>query len=183
MQNVFDVTMMNPQSCQRQFLLVLNLLPTISVHKSSSSGKEFVALVVRDTFTGVIQAYPAPTKDSDHVVSVISDGCPARNCLVGGLTIVSLSGRCKAFVETIGAAYLAAGLAVRPEVWPVSCKYAATALSIAKKNWTKIKGEDFSGPIHSLGQLVFYRRKDVPKLSPNASPGLFAGGHVEHVQL
>ena len=37
------------------------------VHKSSSSGKEFVALVIRDTFTGVIQACPASAKGSDHV--------------------------------------------------------------------------------------------------------------------
>ena len=39
----------------------------------------------------------------------------------------------RSFVETVRAVHLAAGFAVRPEVWPVSCKYAATALSIAGK--------------------------------------------------
>ncbi|CAJ1442287.1 unnamed protein product [Effrenium voratum] len=38
----------------------------------------------------------------------------------------------RSFEETVRCAHLPAGFSVRPELWPVSCRYAATALSVSR---------------------------------------------------
>ena len=85
----------------------------------------------------------------------------------------------RSFEETVRCVHLAAGFSVRPELWPVSCRYAATALSVSRGSWSLAKGSEFGGPLHALGRLVFYRNKTGGKFDPNAAPGLFAGWRIE----
>ena len=68
--------------------------------------------------------------------------------------------------------HVQAGFAAMPKLWPVTCRYAAVAVSIDK--WEKAFGTELRGANYAPGQLVFYRTKSQykPKLDPNASPAL-----------
>ena len=52
---------------------------------------------------------------------------------------------------------------------------------MSKDKWQTAFNKDWKGPSYILGQLVFYRTKyqEKFKLSPNASPALFAGWKLE----
>ena len=101
-------------------------LDHLIVHKTASSNKEFVVLLVRDMFSKVLQAYPSTTKNSDHVYQSLKkfvgvalaknpalssnpirpqrsskqfmtwDGCQIRVSQPAGLTILHWSATCEA---------------------------------------------------------------------------------------
>ncbi len=85
----------------------------------------------------------------------------------------------RTFEERCRCLHLQAGFAVYPRLWPVTCRYAAIAISINK--WEKAFETDFKGANYALGQLVFYRTKfqNKSKIAPNASPALMAGWKIE----
>ena len=97
----------------------------------------------------------------------------------------------RSFQEGVRSSFLEAVFAIRPELWPVACKYGSMALSLshASPADSSLSRWDF-GVAHFgvddipvkkliLGQLAFYRSKSDDKFSPNAKPGLFAGWRIE----
>ena len=178
------------------------------VVSKSSDGKEFLVLVVYDSFSGIINAYPTSSKGSDFVFSslrhFVGHRCknPDRVCRsdaapellkairdLGWLPETSLprrwphNSRCeraiRTFEECCRCLHLQGGFATFPKLWPVTCRYAAVAISISK--WEKAFGTEFKGANYALGQLVFYRTKfqNKSKIAPNASPALMAGWKLE----
>jgi hypothetical protein len=178
------------------------------VVSKSSGGKEFLVLIVCDSVSGIVNAYPATSKGSDFVHPCLhhfvglrfknpdtvcrSDAPPELVKAIrdlGWLLDTALprrwlhSSKCelmiRTFEECCRCLHLLAGLAVFPKLWPITCRYAAVAASI--DTWEKAFGTEFKGANHALGQLVFYRAKFQykPKLDPNASPALMAGWGLE----
>ena len=174
----------------------------------SSSGKEFVVLVVMDMFSKVFQAYPLATKDTDSVKEALNHfvGVKAKNpqticksdCAkellkairsLGWLSDASLPRRwphnsvlerqIKSFEESCRSMHLQAGFAVFPKLWTLTCQYTAVSMSI--EHWSKAFGSEFKGADYILGQLVFYRTKfqEKSKLAPNSSPALMGGWELE----
>ena len=174
----------------------------------SAGGREFLALIVFDCFSGIVNAYPAPTKGSDFVYSCLrhfvgmryknpdtvcrSDAAPELIKAIrelGWLPETSLprrwphNSRCeraiRSFEECCRCLHLQAGFAVMPRLWVTTCRYAAMAMNIDK--WESAFGTSFKGADYALGQLVFYRTKSQykPKLDPNAQPALMAGWKLE----
>ena len=134
------------------------------VVSKSSDGKEFLVLIVYDSFSGIINAYPASSKGSDFVFSCLrhfvghrfknpdtvcrSDAAPELLKAIrdlGWLPETSLprrwphNSRCermiRTFEECCRCLHLQAGFATFPKLWPVTCRYAAIAISINK--WEK----------------------------------------------
>ena len=66
-----------------------------------------------------------------------------------------------------------------PRLWPITCRYAAIAVSIDK--WEKAFETELKGASFALGPLVFYRTKfqNKSKIAPHASPALMAGWKME----
>ena len=178
------------------------------VVSKSSDGKEFLVLVVHDSFSGIINAYPTSSKGSDFVFSSLrhfvghrcknpdtvcrSDAAPELLKAIrdlGWLPETSLprrwphNARCeraiRSFEECCRCLHLQGGFATLPKLWPVTCRYAAVAISIPK--WEQAFGTEFKGASYALGQLVFYRTKfqNKSKIAPNASPALMAGWKLE----
>ena len=174
----------------------------------SSEGKEFLVLIVYDTFSGIINAYPASSKSSDFVFTCLrhfvghrfknpdtvcrSDAAPELLKAIrdlGWLPETSLPRRwphnsqcermIRTFEECCRCLHLQAGFAVFPRLWPITCRYAAIAISINK--WEKAFETDFKGANYALGQLVFYRTKfqNKSEIAPNASPALMAGWKID----
>ena len=174
----------------------------------SSSGKEFVVLVVMDLFSKVFQAYPLATKDTDSVKEALNHfvGVKAKNpqticksdCAkellkairsLGWLSDASLPRRwphnsvlerqIRSFEESCRSMHLQAGFAVFPKLWTMTCQYTAVSMSI--EHWSKAFGSEFKGADYILGQLVFYRTKfqEKSKLAPNSSPALMGGWKLE----
>ena len=178
------------------------------VVSKSSDGKEFLVLIVHDSFSGIINAYPTSSKGSDFVFSSLrhfvghrcknpntvcrSDAAPKLLKAIrdlGWLPETSLprrwphNAKCeraiRSFEECCRCLHLQGGFATFPKLWPVTCRYAAVAISIGK--WEKAFGTEFKGANYALGQLVFYRTKfqNKSKIAPNASPALMAGWKLE----
>ena len=178
------------------------------VVSKSSDGKEFLVLIVHDSFSGIINAYPTSSKGSDFVFSSLrhfvghrcknpntvcrSDAAPELLKAIrdlGWLPETSLprrwphNAKCeraiRSFEECCRCLHLQGGFAAFPKLWPVTCRYAAVAISISK--WEKAFGTEFKGANYALGQLVFYRTKfqNKSKIAPNASPALMAGWKLE----
>ena len=174
----------------------------------SSGGREFVVLIVYDTFSGILNAYPASSKSSDFVYTCLkhfvglryqnpdtvcrSDAAPELVKAIrdlGWLPETSLprrwphNSKCeraiRSFEECCRCLHLHAGFAIMPRLWSTTCRYAAVAMSIDK--WDTAFGSSFHGANYALGQLVFYRTKSQykPKLEPNAQPALMAGWKLE----
>ena len=145
----------------------------------------FLVLVVYDSFRGIVNAYPATTKSSDFVYSCLkhfvgprfkprrslrSDAAPELIKAIrelGWLPETSLPRRwphnamCESIIPTFEECrrclHLQAGFAMMPKLWPVTCRYAAVAISIDK--WKIAFYTSFRGANYALGQLVFYRTK------------------------
>ena len=178
------------------------------VVSKSSEGKGVWLLIVYDLFSGMVNAYPATSKGSDFVYSCLrhfvglrfknpdtvcrSDAAPElvkTNRDLGLLPETALprrrphNSKCerviRIFDECCRCLRLQAGFAVMPRLWPITCLYAAVAISIDK--WENTFGTEFRGANYALGQLVFYRTKPQykPKIDPNASPALMAGWKLE----
>ena len=178
------------------------------VVSKSSGGKEFLVLIVSDSFSGLVNAYPATSKGSDFVYSCLrhfvgltfknpdtvcrSDAAPGLVKAIrdlGWLPETALprrwphNSKCERMIQTFEECCrclpLQAGFAVMPRLWPITCRYAAVAISIDK--WENAFGTEFRGANYALGQLVFYRTKSQykPKIDPNASPALMAGWKLE----
>ena len=178
------------------------------VVSKTSGGREFLVLIVCDSFSGIVHAYPAQSKNSDFVHACLrhfvglryknpdtvcrSDCAPELIRAIrdlGWLPESSLprrwphNSKCerqiRAFEECCRCSHLQAGFAVLPSLWTITCKYAAVAMSIDK--WPLAFGSEFRGADYVLGQLVFYRTKfqGKSKIAPNASPGLMAGWKLE----
>ena len=174
----------------------------------SSGGREFVVLIVYDTFSGILNAYPASSKSSDFVYTSLkhfvglryqnpgticrSDAAPELVKAIrdlGWLPETSLprhwphNSKCeraiRSFEECCRCLHLQAGFAIMPRLWSTTCRYAAVAMSIDK--WDTAFGSSFPGANYALGQLVFYRTKSQykPKLEPNAQPALMAGWKLD----
>ena len=170
---------------------------------TSSGGKEFLVLIGYDSFSGIANAYPASSKGfmsssfcwpeiqkprhgcrgdaAPELVKAIRDlewlpetALPRRWPHNAKLecTIRTLEECCRCL-------HLQAGFAILPKSWPITCRYAAVAISIEKRE--KAFGTEFKGANYALGQLVFYRTKSQykPKLDPNASRALMAGWKLE----
>ena len=178
------------------------------VVSKSSDGKEFLVLIVYDSFSGIINAYPASSKGSDFVFSCLrhfvghrfknpdivcrSDAAPELLKAIrdlGWLAETSLprrwphNSKCermiRTFEECCRCLHLQAGFATFPKLWPVTCRDAAIAISV--RNWEKAFETKFKGANYALGQLVFYRTKfqNKSKIAPSASPALMAGWKLE----
>ena len=178
------------------------------VVSKASDGKEFLVLIVYDSFSGIINAYPTSSKGSDFVFASLrhfvghryknpdticrSDAAPELIKAIrdlGWLPETSLprrwphNAKCeraiRSFEECCRCLHLQGGFATFPKLWPVTCRYAAVAISISK--WEKAFGTEFKGASYALGQLVFYRTKfqNKSKIAPNASPALMAGWKLE----
>ena len=174
----------------------------------SAGGREFLALIVFDCFSGIVNAYPAPTKGSDFLCSCLrrfvgvryknpdtvcrSDAAPELIKAIrelGWLPETSLpcrwphNSRCeraiRSFEECCRYLHLQAGFAVMPRLWVTTCRYAAMAMNIDK--WESALGASFKGANYAVGQLVSYRTKSQykPKLDPNAQPALMAGWKLD----
>ena len=174
----------------------------------SSGGREFVLPIVYDTFSGILNAYPASSKSSDFVYTCLkhfvglryqnpdtvcrSDAAPEFVKAIrdlGWLPETSLprrwphNSKCeraiRTFEECCRCLHLQAAFAIMPRLWTTTCRYAAVAMSIDK--WETAFGSSFHGANYALGQLVFYRTKSQykPKLEPNAQPALMAGWKLE----
>ena len=63
----------------------------------------------------------------------------------------------RTFEECCRCLHLQAGFAMFPRLWPVTCRYAAIAISINK--WEKAFETEFKDANYALGRLVFYRTK------------------------
>ena len=174
----------------------------------SSGGREFLVLIVYDSFSGIVNAYPTRTKSSEFVYQCLrhfvglryknpdtvcrSDAAPELVKAIrelGWLPETALprrwphNSKCerqiRAFEESCRCLHLQAGFAVMPGLWPVTCRYAAISMNIDK--WEEAFKTDFKGASYALGQLVFYRTKfeDKHKMAPNAFPALMAGWKLE----
>jgi hypothetical protein len=106
----------------------------------------------------------------------------------------------RTFEEITRAVHLASGFTMFPELWPISCRYGATAFTLAalppilphernteaaqqKLQQTRFfaaTGEQLKGPMIALGQLVHYRKLSADKFTASAVPGVFAGWRFEH---
>ena len=127
----------------------------------SSGGREFVVLIVYDTFSGILNAYPASSKSSDFVYTCLnhfvglryqnpgtvcrSDAAPELVKAIrdlGWLPETSLPRRwphiskceraIRSFEECCRCLHLQAGFAIMPRLWSTTCRYAAVAMSIDK---------------------------------------------------
>ena len=95
------------------------------------------------------------------------------------------------FQEGVRSSFLEAGFSIRPELWPVACRYGAMAMNLTLRapqdescsRWDFNNDDAGRDENHVkklvLGQLVFYRHKHESKFGPNAAPGLFAGWRLE----
>ena len=185
-----------------------------------SNVREYVVLCVRDRFTGLFAAYPAKDRSTDTIVSSLRRFMGRRVCskpvslvsdaadefesaakILGWIPTPSLPNRfphnsqhereIRSFQEGVRSSFLEAGFAIRPELWPIACKYGSMALNLshASPADSSLSRWDFGvahfgvddNPVKKLilGQLVFYRSKSDDKFSPNAKPGLFAGWRIE----
>ena len=180
----------------------------VIVFKSSTKDKEYAVFIVRDSYSGVMQAYPTVTKSSEHAADslrhftgrladqpncICKSDC-ARELLkairsLGWLSDASLPRRwphnsvlersIRTYQEVCRSLHLQAGFACHHPLWQVTCEYAA--ISLSRDKWHTAFDKEWKGPDYILGQLVFYRTKfqEKFKLSPNASPGLFGGWKIE----
>ncbi len=180
----------------------------VIVFKSSTIDKEYAVFIVRDSFSGVMQAYPTVTKSSEHAANSLRHFtgrlADQPNCIcksdcakellkairsLGWLSDASLPRRwphnsvlersIRTYQEVCRSLHLQAGFACHHPLWQVTCEYAAVLLS--RDKWQTAFDKEWKGPDYILGQLVFYRTKfqEKFKLSPNASPGLFGGWKIE----
>ena len=178
------------------------------VVSKSSEGKEFLVLIVHDSYSGIINAYPASSKGSDFGFTCLrhfvghrfknpdtvcrSDAAPELIKAIRDLgwlpeTVLPRrwphNSKCERMIRTLEECcrcpHLQAGVAMFPKLWPVTCRYAAIAMSIDK--WEKAFETEFKGASYALGQLVIYRTKfqNKSKIAPNASPALMAGWKME----
>ena len=180
----------------------------VIVFKSSTKDTEYAVFIVRDAFSGVMQAYPTVTKSSEHAATslrhftgrladspdcICKSDC-ARELLkairsLGWLSDASLPRRwphnsvlersIRTYQEVCRSLHLQAGFACHPPLWQVTCEYAA--ISMSRDRWQTAFDKEWKGPDYILGQLIFYRTKfqEKFKLIPNASPGLFGGWKLE----
>ena len=105
----------------------------------------------------------------------------------------------RTFEEITRAVHLASGFTMFPELWPLSCRYGATAFTLTalppilpherdteaaqqKLQLTRFSaatGEQLKGPMIGLGQLVHYRKLSTDKFSANIIPGIFVAWRFE----
>ena len=175
-------------------------------------------LCVRDRFTGLFAAYPAKDRSTDlrvsslrrfmgrmvssQPVSLVSDAADEFESaakILGWIPAPSLQiprssqheREIRSFQEGVRSSFLEAGFAIRPDFWPVACRYGSMALklshsapadsSFSRRDFgvARLGADDIPVKKLILGQLVFYRSKSEDKFSPNAKPGLFAGWRNE----
>ena len=170
------------------------------VVSKSSDGKEFLVLIVYDSFSGIINAYPTSSKGSDFVFSSLrhfvghrcknpdtvcrSDAAPELLKAIrdlGWLPETSLprrwprNAKCERAVRTFEEMF--AGAFTCRVGSPLFPSYGLSPvvmqrLPLASASGRKRFGTEFKGANYALGQLVFYRTKfqNKSKIAPNASP-------------
>ena len=113
-----------------------------------------------------------------HQGSTGLDGCRIRHYLGDGLITQSVSAWSETFEECGRCLHLQAGSAMFPRLWPVTCRYAATAISVNR--WEKTFETAFNGANYALGHLVFIARsfRTNPRLLL-MHPALMAGWKIE----
>ncbi|OLP93635.1 hypothetical protein AK812_SmicGene24425 [Symbiodinium microadriaticum] len=187
---------------------------------SDALDKTYVVLCLRDKYTGLFAAYPGTDRSTASIVSSLRKFVGRRICSkpvtlvsdaadefvaaaeeMGWISSPSLPNRfphnaqlereIRTFQEGVRASFLEAGFSIRPELWPIACRYGSMALNLTLPSpadescnrWVFMNddaGRD-EVPVKKLllGQLVFYRNKSDSKFGPNAAPGLFAGWRLE----
>ena len=187
---------------------------------SDASDKSYVVLCLRDKYTGLFAAFPGNDRSTNAVVVALRKFVGRRVCSkpvtlvsdaadefeaaaeeMGWISSSSLPNRfphnaqlereIRSFQEGVRSSFLEAGFSIRPELWPVACRFGAMAMNLtlrspqdeSRSRWDF--NNDDAGREEShvrkllLGQLVFYRHKHESKFGPNAAPGLFAGWRLE----
>ena len=91
------------------------------------------------------------------MLCMIWDGCRKRHCLGDGLITQSLNAWSELLKSAVDVFIYKLDLLCFPRLWPVTCRYAAIAISINK--WEKAFETEFKDANYALGRLVFYRTK------------------------
>ena len=187
---------------------------------SDAPDKSYVVLCLRDKYTGLFAAFPGNDRSTNAVVVAVRKFVGRRVCSKP-VTLVSdaadefeaaaeemgwnsssslpnrfphnaqLEREIGTFQEGVRSSFLEAGFSIRPELWPVACRYGAMAMNLTLRapqdescsRWDFNNDDAGRDENHVkklvLGQLVFYRHKHESKFGPNAAPGLFAGWRLE----
>ena len=187
---------------------------------SDALDKTYVVLCLRDKYTGLFAAYPGTDRSTASIVSSLRKFVGRRICSkpvtlvsdaadefvaaaeeMGWISSPSLPNRfphnaqlereIRTFQEGVRASFLEAGFSIRPELWPIACRYGSMALNLTLPSpadescsrWDFMSNDAGRDEIPVkkllLGQLVFYRNRNDSKFGPNAAPGLFAGWRLE----
>ena len=97
-------------------------------------GREFVVLIVYDTFSGILKAYPASSKASDFVYTCLKHFVGLRyqnpDTVCKSDAASELVKAIRSFEGCCRCLYCQAGVAVFPRSWATTCRYAAVATSI-----------------------------------------------------
>ena len=127
----------------------------------SSGGREFVVLIVYDTCSGILNAYPASSKSSDFVYTCLKHFVGLRyqnpDTVCKSDAAPELVKAIRSFEECCRCLHLQAGVAVIPRLWSTTCRNAAVAMSIDK--WETVFSFSCHRANYALGQLVFCRTK------------------------
>ena len=187
---------------------------------SDALDKSYVVLCLRDKYSGLFAAYPGTDRTTSSIVNALRKFVGRRVCSrpvtlvsdaadefvaaadeMGWISSSSIPNRfphnaqlereIRTFQEGVRASFLEAGFSIRPELWPVACRYGSMALNLtlpspsdeSKSRWDFViedaGREEVCVKKLLLGQLVFYRHKNESKFGPNAAPALFAGWRIE----
>ena len=124
---------------------------------SDAHDKSYVVLCLRDKYTGLFAAFPGNDRSTNAVVAALRKFVGRRVCSkpvtlvsdaadefeaaageMGWISSSSLPNRfphnaqlereIRTFQEGVRASFLEAGFSIRPELWPVACRYGAMAL-------------------------------------------------------
>ena len=117
--------------------------------------------IVRDSYSGVMQAYPTVTKSAEHAADSLRhftgrlDGQPTcickTDCARDWPHHSVLERSMRTYQEICRSLHLQAGFACHHPLWQVTCEYAA--ISLSRDKWQNAFNKDWKGPDYILGQL------------------------------